>query len=736
MRFGALAAAAAAGLALLMGAGWAQGEGRAVVPGPDKAASATSENAPATANAAQQAPQTDTADPSIDDAFADPSVDPAVNPGADFDPPPPGVVPAAAERTAPVAAPAPAGGHLAEPGRLGDASRLAALAPYLDGLAAAHLSDRYPPAMMIALATPTETLVRVYGYADADKRLKADEKTLFRIASISKTFIWVSVMMLVDEGKIDLAADVNTYLKRVKVKPAFGKPVTMNDLMAHRAGFEDTMGDFLEARGDKSFEDVLIQHQPKRVAPPGERTSYSNWGSDLAAQIVADVSGMPYDDFVRTRLLEPLGMSATVLHDPASVAGKQRNEKALDEATSAPHKRKADAPLSMPHDGLDPTFAAGAMALTAGDAARWMKMFLNNGALRSAEARILSPAAFARLRQRNFTDRPMAPDFAHGFMETVIAGSATYGHGGTLSGFIADMRIAPGQGLGVFVVVNGAETGRVPDQITRAVIERVAGADPFATANPPKAADALVKSAKDFAGAWRGVRRVESKFEKMFAMGSEATIAPQADGSLLLAAGGQESRWYPIDKDHYTDLSRDVMHVYRDAAGRPLRLSSGMGTNTLVRAPFLGSAQGANLIMTAALLFSVLVFLGAWRRQGRMVDTTGTGVALAWGQALVAVLWIGFIGAVTAATVTMADATIIDLTKNGYPPPALNIVRILAHVAAAAFLLNALASWHVWTASGWSVWRKLHHLLFALAGLAVIYVLFEWRMILAPTSAP
>lgn len=677
--------------------------------------------------------QSDKVDPSRADAFDNPgdTADDAAPP-ADFDPPPPGVEPALpeAEASAPIAPPASA--RAAEPA----ASRLAALAPYLDGLAAANLSDRYPPAMMVAVATPTETLIRVYGYKDADKRLKADEGTLFRIASISKTFIWVSVMQLVDEGKIDLNADVNTYLKRVKVKPGFGKPVTMNDLMAHRAGFEDTFGDFVEAHGDKTFEESLIRHAPRRVAPPGERTSYSNWGSDLAAQIVADVSGVPYDEFVRTRILKPLGMNATALHDPESVAGKKRNDPALDAATAAPHKLDKGAPKAIPHDGVDPTYAAGAVAMTAGDAARWMQMFLNNGRIPGADAHILSTGAFARMRRRNFEDRPMAPDFAHGFMETEIAGAVTYGHGGTLTGFISDMRIAPTQNLGVFVVVNGAEPGRVADQVARAVIERVAGADPYATANPPKASDALVKSAKDLAGTWAGARHVYSKFEKLFSLGSDVTLAPMDDGSILAAAGGQTKRWYPLDADDYSDLQRDVIHVYRDAAGKPVRLSSGMGTNTLTRATLLQSTQGFNLAATMATLFAMLVFVGAWRRQGRMVETTGTGVALAWGQAVTALLWYGFLGALIAATAALAEASLTTLTANGYPPAALRSVQIAAYVASAAFVLNAIAGYWVWTRSGWSIWRKLHHGLFALAGLFMVYIFYDWRVILAPLSTP
>ncbi|MBY0423987.1 MAG: beta-lactamase family protein, partial [Parvularculaceae bacterium] len=510
--------------------------------------------------------------------------------------------------------------------KAGDAARLAALGAYVDGLAAAHLYDRYPPAMMVAIATPSDVFLRVYGYADVDKGVRANEDTLFRIASISKTFVWVAVMQLADEGKIDLKADVNTYLKRVKVKPAFGQPVTMNDLMAHRAGFEDTFGDFIEGRGPKTFEESLARHQPKRVAPPGLRTSYSNWGTDLAAQVVADVSGMSYAEYVRTRILAPLGMNSTALHDPFSANDKQLNDPALDARIAAPHRRKDGGPASMGHDSIDPTFAAGALAVSAKDAARWMQMFLNRGAVPASEARILSTEAFTLMRRRNFDDRLEANDFAHGFMETTIADAPVFGHGGTLSGFISDMSIAPSLGIGVFVVVNGAEGGRVPDQIAAAIIERAAAFDNYATRNPAPAAKALAEKAKSLEGVYVGARHVESKFEKIFSLGGEMTIKAEKDGSVILASGGGQRRYYPLSENTYTDLRRDRIHVYRDAAGKVLRISGAAGTNTYEPVSFWKSSAAFGAASNAATLLSLLVFIGAWRRQGREVATNAAGV--------------------------------------------------------------------------------------------------------------
>ncbi|HBS34077.1 MAG TPA: hypothetical protein DEA50_03230, partial [Parvularcula sp.] len=415
------------------------------------------------------------------------------------DPNPPALAapsPAPSEAVAPSISPPPSPRRLHAGGAgVATLSDPSSIEPFLDGYVANAMADQFPPGMMIAVATRDAVFVKAYGLADAEKNIRASDTTLFRIASISKTFVWTAVMMLVDEGKIDLDADIDTYLKTVKVGQP---PVTMRDLMAHRPGFEDTFGDFFQSKSGRSFEEALKRTKPARVARPGERTSYSNWGTDLAAQVVADVTGEPFDSFVTLRLLEPIGMRSTIQHDPKSISGKDLNDAALEARLAAPHKLDAGAPAVMTHDALDPLHAAGAVALDAHDAGRWLQFLLNDGV--AGDKRLISPESFARMRTRSFRDRPFAPDMAHGFMETEIGGAITFGHGGTLSGFISDMTIAPSLGVGVFVAVNGAETPRLPDLVSRYVIEQFARAESYPSAWPVKATSEMIAKAKSAAG--------------------------------------------------------------------------------------------------------------------------------------------------------------------------------------------------------------------------------------------
>ena len=612
---------------------------------------------------------------------------------------------------------------------LSDPSSIEAL---LDGYVAGAMADQYPPGMMVAVATRDRVFVKAYGLADAEKNIRATDETLFRIASISKTFVWTAVMILVDEGKIDLDADVDTYLKTVKVGRRGMAPITMRDLMAHRAGFEDTFGVFFQSRTGRNFEEALNRTKPSRVSRPGERTAYSNWGTSLAAQVVADVSGIPFDEFVAARLLGPLGMVSTIQHDPEVIGGVQRNPAALDARLAAPHRREAGATTVMPHDALDPLYAAGAFALDANDAGRWLQFLLNGGAV--GDKRLLSPEAFARMRTRAFKERQFAPDMAHGFMETEIGGAVTFGHGGTLSGFISDMTIAPSLGVGVFVAVNGADSPRITDLVSRFVIEQFARADSYPSAWPLKATPGMIEKAKSAAGAYLPNRRVYTRFEKITALGSEIKLAAKEDGSLIVTSGGEATRYYPVSDDLWSDRSRDRLFVYRDGDGAPLRISTAMGTMTADRVGFLGSSDAFNAGIGVVAVFSALAFVGAWRRQGRDVPTTRLGVWLAGGHAASAFLWLLFIVALTAVSASLASKDLADFQAEGWPPLALVLAMVAAHLAALGAIAAAAAVLPVLVGSGWSIWRKGHYVLFAVAGSFAVWQLVVWRVILAAPS--
>ena len=164
---------------------------------------------------------------------------------------------------------------------------------------------------------------RGYGYADLKKRTPViPDLTMFRPGSTSKLFTWTAVMQQVQAGKIDLDADVNTYLD-FKINEPLGK-ITMRNLMTHTAGWEEVARDTLVAKVSDLYplHDYLVKRQPPQIYKPGSTIAYSNYGAALAGYIVQRVSGMPFDDYIATHIFKPLHMlhSTFVQPLPANLA--------------------------------------------------------------------------------------------------------------------------------------------------------------------------------------------------------------------------------------------------------------------------------------------------------------------------------------------------------------------------------------------------------------------------------
>jgi CubicO group peptidase (beta-lactamase class C family) len=215
-------------------------------------------------------------------------------------------VPAAAKATAGVAA---------EPSQPPAAHALTAedVAVFFDGLVPYALHRGDIAGATIAVVKDGQLLfAQGYGFADlkTKKPVIADE-TLFRTGSTSKAFTWTAVMQLVEQGKLNLDSDVNTYLD-FKIPEKFGKPITLRNLMTHAAGFEEAITDLFLTKPEQlySLHDYLVRHMPERIFPPGKVVAYSNYGATLAAYIVQRVSGEPFADYVANHVFKPIGILA------------------------------------------------------------------------------------------------------------------------------------------------------------------------------------------------------------------------------------------------------------------------------------------------------------------------------------------------------------------------------------------------------------------------------------------
>lgn len=289
-----------------------------------------------------------------------------------------------------------------------------------------------------------------YGYSDLAAQTQVDpEETAFRVASVSKTFNAVAAMQLVEQGKIDLKADIKQYIKGLEFDNPYDKPVTIEHLLTHTTGFEirDPQQEDIHTDFDKtvSIEDYVREHMPPVVREPGSSYMYDNFASLLLGLVVQEVSGQPYEEYMQAHIFEPLGMknSSFLLTDRF----KEQLATGYDAAKN-PVDLYAISPNPMPHGG---------MLTTAEDISQFMIAFLNGGT--NGENRILSESTVDSMEIYRSAIHPLLPDTTYGFeaaFQLPGAGSSPeiITKGGDLIGFSSYLFLIPEQNTGVFLTYN------------------------------------------------------------------------------------------------------------------------------------------------------------------------------------------------------------------------------------------------------------------------------------------
>lgn len=600
----------------------------------------------------------------------------------------------------------------------------AVLEAFVDGVVASHRRAHDTPGVTVSVVKDGRVLFsKGYGLADAAaaRAVRGDE-TLFRIGSVSKTFIWTAVMILHERGQIDLDADVNEYLKDLSIPEAFGAGVTMNDLMAHRAGFEDTFGVFTYSdESEISLTDALRAEAPKRVFAPGVRTSYSNWGAALAAKIVEDVSGVPYGEFVQREILAPMAMLDTTMAAPATM------DEAHRERHSKGYSIDAGAYVEADYMGIGPFAPAGAMSSTANDMAQWMLLHLGGGAHNGAQ--LMTPQTHALMLSRAFSDRAGGADVAHGFQTTFHRGVETFGHGGATAAFFTNMVMAPGLGVGVFISQNATSDRTLVSDLPALVIDHLLDGQ----IAPARASGGDV-AASEYAGTYLGNRRSFTQFEILFAANQVTTVTPVLDGALTLSTFGQASHYAPVPgrQDMFENRKGARVVFGRDARGRITHFSDGSAIHSYERVGVFTNPQTLNIALGLAVLLSVTTILGAWRRQGRVVSHGGVGAWLNRADFAVAGIVLVFFGLLIAVFVTLSTSSAADM--KAYPPSIVSMLRLAGLLVFAASVAMVASVAPAWLRSGWGVWRKLHHTAFVLAVAFLAVMLVFWRVIFSATA--
>ncbi|MDP2955406.1 MAG: serine hydrolase domain-containing protein [Longimicrobiales bacterium] len=427
----------------------------------------------------------------------------------------------------------------------------AELEAFLDGVMRLQLDEHNTVGAVVTVVKDGQVFfTKGYGYSDWKARTPVDpERTLFRIGSISKLFVWTSVMQLVEDGVLDLDTDINEYLDGVEIPAAFDRPVTLRDILTHSAGFEDWV---LELFGDEASDvrplaEILSEQMPARVRPPGEVSSYSNHATGMAALIVEQAAGVPWDQFVRQRILAPLGMEHFSFAQP------------LPEAL-APDMSKGYSGQSPDFEEKDfefvPLYPIGAAAASGTTMARFMMAHLQLGRL--GDARILEEETARQMQSDLFRMAPGVNAAAHGFYEMSANGERIIGHGGDTFWFHSQLALFPERNLGVFVSYNSQEGGAATGEFIEAFVDRYFPEEEVVPTPP----EDFAERAERFTGRFRGNRFSHTTLAKLGALGS-VSVDVTEDGTLRAL----DSEWVEVAPLTFDERYGNRTLVFREGVG-------------------------------------------------------------------------------------------------------------------------------------------------------------------------
>lgn len=297
---------------------------------------------------------------------------------------------------------------------------------------------------------------RYLGAADIEHGRPVTAATRFHVASVSKQFTAFAIMQLARQGKVDLDADIHTYLPDL---PDFGAKITVSDLVHHTSGLRDQWELFILS--GTNMQSLLRQSAILSMAKsqkglnfaPGTDYRYCNTGYSLLAEIVAKASGQSFAAYLKDQVFTPMGMNDTLVYGDATELVPGRAVSYALAADGTP--RLARLNFS--------NYGATSLHTTAADLAKWSRELLHPA--------VFDPALIRAVQQPGKLRNGKTINYAFGMYEERFAGHRAISHGGADAGFRAMIASFPEEDATIVVLSNGqADTGRITRQLAGALL--------------------------------------------------------------------------------------------------------------------------------------------------------------------------------------------------------------------------------------------------------------------------
>ncbi|HXR63713.1 MAG TPA: serine hydrolase domain-containing protein [Rudaea sp.] len=602
---------------------------------------------------------------------------------------------------------------------------------WLDGYMPYALATGDLAGAVVAVVKDGQILTeRGFGYANVERKTPVDPKlTLFRPGSVSKLITWTAVMQLVEQGKLDLDADVNKYLgSDFQVPARDGKPITLRNIMTHTAGFEEQVKNIItEDPTQPGYVELLKRWMPTRVFDAGTTPAYSNYATSMAGYIVERVSGESFYDYVEKHIFAPLDMKHSTMRQPLPPALEPLMATGYIVASGEAKKFEIVGPAP-----------AGALSSPGEDMAHFMIAHLQNGEYNGN--RILKEETARLMHDSALTLLPPLNRMELGFFETNINGREVIAHLGDTQNFHTSLHLFLKDNAGFYVSFNSAGKEGAAHKLRLALFADFADRYfPGAPRSTARVDEATAKQhAQLMAGNWVASRGSQTTFLSAIGLIGQTKVGVGAKGELVVAdlkgLNGQPIQWVETTPFLWQDPNGHDQLTAKVVDGKVDRWSYSLVAPFDVYLRASSASNGAWLVPSLCVSLAVLVLtLVFWpvtaivrRRYRARLDLPAPALRAYRAGKIGALLALAAFGTWAMSIISMFS----DLNKTTSAfDPVLRFAQIFGFIGFVGGF--ALTLWNlkaVWT--GQRRWpAKLWSVLLAFSAFILLWIAFVFHLI-------
>lgn len=590
---------------------------------------------------------------------------------------------------------------------------------FIDGTVSASMQNSHVPGAVVVIVKDGDVFfAKGYGYADLESLAPVDPaRTLFRPGSISKLFTWTAVMQLVEQGKLSLDEDVNTYLD-FKIPATFKDPITLKDLMTHTPGFEDKgQGLFkLDPKEVSSLEEYLKQNLPARVFPAGEISAYSNYGTALSGYIVERVAGIPFNDYIQKNIFDPLAMNNSSFQQPLPARLQPDMASAYNFFNGDYVKGSFEYVVGAP---------AGALSTTGLDMARFMIAHLQNGEL--GDKRILQEKTAIQMHSPLYASDQRLDGMAYGFFNGMTNGNYVISHGGDTMLFHSNLFLIPEYNLGLFISTNGSNGNQMVETVVNTFMDHYFPVPPPSLTPSPDFSD----RAETYAGSYTLARSNFTTMEKIISLTSPITVTVSQNREVNITLAGKTMKYIEVEPGLLVNTENaDDRLVLKENNGQ-VSLSPSMPF-VFLKNPWYASvnlhllifAGGALLFLIIIIFWIVSFFMGIKNKVKRSLSERASRLTAGLFGLTFIVFLLGF--ALTFININPAFGVPDVYFETSATLETILILPVLMLIFGLIMLVFSVLAW---VRNYWTPATRVYYNLISLFSVVVLWALTYWNLL-------